>query len=193
MYNPAASLTGGKLGKNVDRRYRFGVLGALASAQAKKQENNLKIVTGLPNEGWTLVFDAPGYKIDASGLQPDGRDYFLATNPSTNVTISVYLEKVSGKATEDGCKDNREQRLSPDLGYKENIDKRESTGMTILEYTIAEFKGVPLQQRNLFACMAKDDVYVDIHLSKALFKASQEKLFSTVLDSAHFVNKTSSN
>ncbi len=64
--------------------------------------------------------------------------------------------------------------------------------MTILEYPIAEFKGVPVPQRNLFAGMAKDDVYVDIHLSKVLFKASQEKLLSTVLDSAHFVDKTSS-
>jgi hypothetical protein len=65
--------------------------------------------------------------------------------------------------------------------------------MTILEYTIAEFKGVPVQQRNLFACLAKDDVYVDIHLSKMLFKASEEELFTTDLDSAHFVDKTSSN
>ncbi len=77
---------------------------ALVSAQAKKQEDHPKIVMGLANEGWTLEFDAPGYKIDVSGLQPDGRDYFLATNPSTNVTISVYLERVSGKQPRMGAK-----------------------------------------------------------------------------------------
>jgi hypothetical protein len=168
--------------------------GALGAAQVKQQADRPRIVMWLPNKGWTLVFDAPGYKIGVDGLQPDGRNYFLAANKSTEVTISVYLEKVLGKATADGCKHNREQRPAQNSGYKkESIEKRESSGMTILEYTIAEFKGVPVQQRNLFACLAKDDVYVDIHLSKMLFKASEEELFTTDLDSAHFVDKTSSN
>lgn len=36
-------------------------------------------------------------------------------------------------------------------------------------------------------------MYVDIHVSKLLFKAPQEELLNAVLNSAHFVDKTSSN
>ena len=61
--------------------------------------------------------------------------------------------------------------------------------MEIVEYTIPELNGVPVQLRNLFACMPKDDVYVDIHLSKVLFKSQDEQLFTAVLNSAHFVSK----
>jgi hypothetical protein len=68
------------------------------------------------------------------------------------------------------------------------VATKKAAGMTIVEYTIPEF--VPVQQRNLFACLPKDDVYVDIHLSKVSFKTQDEKLFSDVLDSAHFVQKS---
>jgi tetratricopeptide (TPR) repeat protein len=64
--------------------------------------------------------------------------------------------------------------------------------MEIVEFTIPEFHGAPVQQRNPFACLPKDDVYADIHLSKVLFKPQQEELFNSVLNSAHFVDKSTS-
>lgn len=167
---------------------------AVATAQVKPQADNSKMEIALPSESWTLVFDAPGFKVSTNGLQPDGRAYLMAENKSTGVTLSAYLERVSGGATVDGCKENQKQRSEQKVPYKrENLTIRESGGMTVLEFTIAEFNGAPVQQRNLFACMAKDDVYVDIHLSKVLFKASHEELFNAVLNSAHFVDKSSAN
>jgi hypothetical protein len=69
------------------------------------------------------------------------------------------------------------------------VVSKKSSGMTILEFTIPEFQGVPVQQRNLFSCIPRDDVYVDIHLSKVAFKAQDEKLFDDVLGAARFVPK----
>ena len=169
--------------------------GIFPIAEASPQTaTNLKMEIGFPGEPWTLVFDAEGFKTNINGLQQDGRAYLEATNQSTYVTLSVYLQKVHGKATAEGCKKNQKNRLAQNVDYKrEKIETREAGGMAIVEYTISDFHGVPLQQRNLFACLPKDDVYVDIHVSKTLFKVQEEELLNTVLNSAHFVDKASSN
>ena len=171
------------------------ILGTPKIGQARPQQTATPTIeVGIPGETWSLVFDAPGYKVNRKDLRPDGRVYLLAENQSTGVTLSVNLERVSGEARTDDCKRTQSERLAQKVDYKrEKIETRESAGMEILEYTIPEFRGAPVQQRNLFACVAKDDVYVDIHLSKALFSPEQEQLLSTVLASAHFVENSSSN
>ena len=142
------------------------------------------------DEPWTLAFDVKDFAVKTNGLQPDGRAYLLAENQKANITLSVYLEKVSGTATAADCTENQKRRLEEKVEYKrEKIETRESFGMAIVEYTIPEFSGAPVQQRNLFACLPKDDVYVDIHLSKVPFKPQDEALFTGVLSSAHFVPK----
>ena len=109
------------------------------------------------------------------------------------MNLSVYLEKVSGTATDADCDESQKQRLDEKVEFKRDmVVTKKLAGMTIVEYTIPEFNGVPVQQRNLFACLPKDDVYVDIHLSKVSFKSQDEKLFSDILDSAHFIQKSSS-
>ena len=75
---------------------------------------------------------------------------------------------------------------------REKIETKESAGMAIVEYTVPEFNGAPVQQRNLFACLPKDDVFVDIHLSRIQFKPQDQELFDAVLKSAHFDDKTTS-
>ena len=168
-------------------------LGTPRSGQAQPQQTATGAIgVGLPGETWTLVFDTPGYKVNSNSLQPDGRAYLLAENQSTGVTLSVTLEKVSGQATSEDCKKTQNERLVQKADYRrEEVETRESAGMEILEYTIPEFGSAPVHQRNLFACMAKDDVYVDIHLSKTLFKPEQEQLLGAVLASAHFAENSS--
>ncbi|MGH9708795.1 MAG: hypothetical protein ACRD5R_18775 [Candidatus Acidiferrales bacterium] len=176
-------------------RTAFGVAIALliwgtpTTAQTPSQQTASPTMgVGLPSEPWTLVFDTAGFKVNSNGLQPDGRAYLLAENQSTGLTLSAYLEMVSGKATTDDCKKFQNDRLKQKVGYKrEKVETRESAGMEILEFTIPEFEGLRVQQRNVFACIAKDNVYVDIHLSKTMFEPEQEQLFDTVLSSAHFV------
>lgn len=173
----------------------LGVLlcGGLSVAQTAPNVSTSKLSVELPGEPWSLVFDAPGFKVNINGLQKDGRAYLEADNQSTGAVLSVFLERTSSKATDDECKANQERRLAQDVDYKrEKIETKNQDGMAIVEYTIPQFQGVPVQQRNLFACLPKDDVYVDIHISKSLFKAGQEQLLSAVLNSAHFVENAPS-
>src|SRR5882757_455364 len=168
---------------------RAGLMGGLAVLllgmflRAQEPKAGPKLAISFSNEPWILAFDAKDFAVDKNELQPDGRAYLLAENRKTNVTLSVYLERVPGAAMESDCDENQKQRLNQKAEFKrEMVATRKSAGMTIVEYTIPEFGGVPVQQRNLFACVPKDDVYVDIHLSKVSFKPQDEKFFNDVLD-----------
>ncbi len=52
-----------------------------------------------------------------------------------------------------------------------------------------EVNGVPANQRNIFVRMIKDDVFVDVHVSKLLFKAADQSGFDELIRSFHFVAK----
>jgi CRISPR/Cas system-associated protein endoribonuclease Cas2 len=165
-------------------------LGFSTAALAQKA-NGAKLEVTMVNEPWTVGFDIKDFSVKENRLQPDGRVYLLAENEKTMVTLSVYLERVQGSASASGCQETQKARLDEKVEYRrEKIETRQSADMEIVEYTIPEFGGVPVQQRNLFACLPKDDVYVDIHLSKVLFKPAEERLFTEILNSVHFLPKS---
>jgi hypothetical protein len=149
-------------------------LGIFTFMWAQGPNGTPKVSITLANEPWVLAFEAKDFAVKNNELQPDGRAYLLAENQKTNVTLSVYLERVAGAATETDCDESQKQRLEEKVEYKrEMVVTKKSAGMTIVEFTIPEFQGVPVQQRNLFACLPKDDVYADIHLSKVAFKPAR--------------------
>jgi hypothetical protein len=159
------------------------------SIPAPAQEKSApKLSVAIANEPWILAFDVKDFSIKTNGLQSDGRVYLLAENEKTMVTLSVYLERVQGTATASDCQNTQKARIGQKVEYtREKIETRQSAGMEIVEYTIPELSGLPIQQRNLFACLPKDDVYVDIHLSKPLFRPQDEQLFTAILNSVHLV------
>jgi tetratricopeptide (TPR) repeat protein len=145
----------------------------------------------LGGKAWALELDGTGFKTRANEIQPDGRRYFLAENTKNRVAISVYLEAAKAPARPGECKHSLEEKekrnssLAAD-GLK-GVAYRESGEMQILEFTLPEVDGVPTNQRNIFGCLTKEDVFVDIHISKVFFKAADQSLFDALLRSVHFV------
>lgn len=144
----------------------------------------------LPGKEWALEFDAPGFVISKNEVQPGGRRYFLANNSATKVNLSVFLERSKEPPTAADCKHGLEQRAHGNSPFnRKRIGFREAGLLQIMEYSVLEVDGLPVNQRSLFACTFKDDVYIDIHLSKALFKMADQPLFDTVLQGMHFMNR----
>ena len=145
----------------------------------------------LPGKSWALELDGTEFTAKANEIQADGRRYFLAENGKTRVVVSVYLETAKAPARPGECKHSLEEKekrnssLAAD-GLK-GVAYRESGEMQILEFTLPEADGVPTNQRNIFGCLIKDGVFVDVHLSKVFFKAADQPLFDALLQSIHFV------
>lgn len=163
-------------------------------ARSLQKQSGDALHVALPGEPWALTFDLPGFKVTQSGVEKDGRAYLMAENASSLMGLSVYLERTSGKATVDDCKRNQKERVTQKVPYKrEKIETSESGDTQIVEYTVPDAAGVKIEQRSLFACIAKDDVYVDIHVSKAFFKPDEESLLHSLFESAHFVELSLAN
>jgi tetratricopeptide (TPR) repeat protein len=147
----------------------------------------------LPAQPWALEVQVEGFSVEKNDVQPDGRRYFLAENKATKMVASVYLEAMSGAPGADECQRSlheKEARFSPlaTHGLKD-VEYSEKDGMSVLEYLIPEVKGAPINQFNVFACLVKGNVFVDIHISKALYTAADKPTFDTVLASFRFVDK----
>jgi hypothetical protein len=167
-----------------------GVLLFLAGGAAAQDSGAAKLSVWLPEQTWALEFDVPGFVISKNEIQPGGRRYFMATNPVSNVVVSVYLERAGKTPTIEECQEGLKQRAKgPSPFNRRKIGFREAGPLQIMEYSVLEVEGFPVNQRNLFACTMKDNVFVDIHLSKAPFKAADQPLFDAVLQSIHFVSR----
>jgi tetratricopeptide (TPR) repeat protein len=157
---------------------------------APAQSQDVQSVS-LPSLSWALEFSAPGFAVTRNEIQQDGRRYFLAENKQIGITVSVFLEAAHSKPGPDECKRSLEQRVtkfsSLTTGGLKGVAYRQSGDALVLEYMLPEVDGVPVNQKNLFACIPRDDAYIDFHISKVHFHEADRAQFDAILQSIHFV------
>jgi len=127
-----------------------GVVSALIALQADGQTKSepSSIFVSFKEKLWTLQIAAPGFLVTENVTQADGRQYLLATNDSSGYTLSVTLEKISGEATLDGCREGFRARTQPGGPFQlADIDQSQLTSMPILEYMIPEANHVAVKQK----------------------------------------------
>jgi len=163
----------------------LGVSVVAAGGQKEIAPNVLRLVC--PGEPWALTINLPGFRVKVNTITPDGRVYLVADKPDTGYTASVMLEKVDRPIKPSGCRDFLAARAKTNSGFeKKDVRLSELGQMAILEYLAPAVKGHKVRQKNLFACMAREDVYIDIHLSKTLYQPGEEKLFEEILQTVGF-------
>ena len=162
---------------------KLSVLMILGLAPALHSQQNSSLSASFPGKGWAVQIPASGFKVQTDEVQKDGRKYFLATNEKTGVTISVMLERSGQNATAEECRNSISQRATQAASEKfSDIGTRDVGNFPVLEYTIAEINGLKIGQRNVFTCIANEDVYADVHISKVSFQPSEEKLLMAYLE-----------
>jgi tetratricopeptide (TPR) repeat protein len=161
-----------------------------AQSDAKKAKDSVSV--SFPGKTWAVQIDSPGFTVNNRETQKDGREYLLANNSKTGVELSVTLEESKDGADSSTCPDYLQQRVKAlaQLGVT-GIQTSELNSMAVVEFLIPSVQGVPVQQRNLIACVVKEDVYIDIHLSKAQFQPKDESLLTNVLKEVRFSDQAS--
>ncbi len=139
-----------------------------------------------PEKGLGLSIDLTGFKRDIDQVKEDGRRYFTASHPTTGLNVSVTLEKVLTQASVQGCRDQLLLiRKGPLVTHGHEIKLNASGEIPTLEYTLRKFRGVRLDQKNMYACLAQDNVYADIQLSKVQYTTADASAFQSILNSVH--------
>jgi hypothetical protein len=153
---------------------------SFASAQESAPQDRLTL--SFPGKNWVIEINSPGFVVESQDRKPDGREYLLARNPKAEIVLSVTLEQAKGGANGKTCPDYLHKRMDSMSSLNPSeVSYSEIAQMAVVEYFVASIQGMPVRQKNFVACTTNDDVYVDIHLSKAKFQSSDESLFTDVL------------
>ncbi len=153
-------------------------------SQAVAEENESPTFVTWPEKGLGLSIDLAGFKKDLDLVKPDGRRYLMASHPKTGLNVSVTLELVPTQASAQGCIDQLKLIQKGPLATRGQDIKLDTAGkLPTLEYVLHKFEGVRVDQKNMYTCLAQQDVYADIHLSKAQYTTADAPFFQTILKS----------
>jgi hypothetical protein len=188
-------LPGGVEMKNYLLTVVFLCTAVSASSYAGQSDPPKPLEVTLPSLPWRLVLDAPGFTQRINEIQQGGRRYFLADSDTNHFAVSVFLEPTATSPPPGECERSLKATAArnvpasttplPGVRYRKNGD------MQILEYTLSS-EGVPLKQRNIFACIPREDAYIDIHISKVLFTDADQPAVDKLLQSFRIVPRDSS-
>lgn len=164
----------------------FSIAASLFAGQ-KDNENILKL--SLPEKTWALEINVEGFKVQKKILSSDGSamNIFLS-NKATGLNMSVYLEKALKAGDKNTVRDYYWEKEKSSPLEKEDIKMWEFGEMAISEYLIKKVANKKINMKNVNAYLVKEDIWVDIHLSKIEFESTEDKLFKEVLKTVKFIN-----
>jgi len=152
------------------------------TSQAAVGKDEPRTFVTWPEKGLGLSIDLTGFKKDIDQVKPDGRRYLMASHPKTGLNVSVTLEKVPTQASAQGCREQLQLiQKGPFVTRGQDIKLNADGEIPTLEYTLHKIQGVRLDQKNVYACMAQDNVYADIQLSKVQYTTADAPLFQSIL------------
>ena len=157
---------------------------SIGLAQAAIGEDEPPTFVAWPEKGLGLSIDLSGFKKDIDQVKPDGRRYLTASHPKTGLHVAITLEKVPTQVSAQGCKDQLQLiRNGPHVTHGRDIKLNTDGEIPTLEYTLRKLQGVRLDQKSIYACLAQDNIYADIQLSKMHYTIADAPLFQSILES----------
>ena len=149
---------------------------------AHAAEGSPRTIVSQPGGAVGLAIDLAGFTIDRDQSKEDGHRYLLASHPATGMNVSIAIEELPRLAPATGCVEQlRRLQKGPAVRRGQDIALTTARGMHLLEYTLHRFQGVRLDQKSIYACIAEQNVYANIHLSKLQYSAADDSLFQSLL------------
>src|SRR5438094_378308 len=171
----------------------FGTMTAPAAQEYKGQiklawpGSSDVITVSLPGKSRMLEINAPGFKTETSRTEPDGRRYVEATNSVSGVILSAFFSYIDPSEKSVSCRNSLPQWTARNMWLRPTGIKSSKLGEAeMVEYLIPEVHGKPIEQKNVFACLAEDGFFADIHVSKVQFKPDEESMLISIVKAAHF-------
>lgn len=140
----------------------------------------------LPGKSWGVSLGFSSFTISKDEIKADHRRYAMASQPTTGLNVSATLEQMTEPASSAGCIAQLERLKTSPLAA-DSRDMRLTTTSTLptLEYTVPTVRGIPVAQRHVHLCYPKENVYLDLHLSKVQYTAADDALFRDFLQTVH--------
>jgi hypothetical protein len=153
------------------------------------QEKRLEFT--VPGSPWTLTIPAGDFRLARKQMRSDGRGaYFHLVDEKQNINLSMFIEPVKDCNDSKSCRDMIWNLGNPEWVNPQNVVKSEIGDVSVLELMVPKYQGMDIRQQNVYAEFVVDGFWVDMHLSKVLYKPEEHKLFERIIKSVRFESKT---
>ena len=133
---------------------------------------------------WWLRFPKSDYQLHIKERKPDGKSfYYMFVNTVNNLNVSFSIEPVSKCSSSNECREMVWNTPNPSIVNPVNVKRYERNDFSVIEYFLPVIYRKKLDQMNLSAELVRDGYWVDLHVSKILYKDSEKELFDGVIDS----------
>ena len=145
----------------------------------------------VPGAPWTLTIPSGSFVLEGQEIKPDGRHgYFILRDKQSDVSMSLFIEPVDKCSDSKSCRDMVWKLGNPSWENPQNVVLSKIGEVHFFEFLIPSFRGRPVQQQNMYAQFVVDGFWVDMHISKILYKPEEHKLFEDIIKSVKFETKT---
>ncbi len=152
--------------------------------------DNKVIVITVPAAPWTLTLPGDNLAIEQQQIKPDGQHgYFLITTTKNDMTISLFIEPAVKCKSSKECRDMVWKMGNPSWENPQKVVLSEIGDVSFVEFFMASYQSMPVQQQNMYAEFVVDGFWVDLHISKTLYKPKEHELFERLVKSIKFEPK----
>jgi hypothetical protein len=146
----------------------------------------------VPAAPWTMTLPAGNFVVEQRQQKPDGSSgYFFLTDDQSHLNVSFYIEPVGSCKTSKACRDMVWKMGNPSWENPKNFVSSQIGEVSYFEFLIPSFRDQPVQQQNMYAEFVVDGFWVDLHISKVLYKREDHELFEQLVKAIKFEPKPS--
>lgn len=169
----------------------FLVAFSLSNVFAQSQQVNSSTLNfTVPRAPWTISISGGVLVLDdwQTKLAAE-RGYFVMNDTKNEMTISLFIEPVVKCKTSKECRDFVWKSGNPMWKNLENIVQSEIGEISTFEFFRKEVLGRELKMQDMYAEFVVDNYWVDLHISKVLYKPEDHALFEQLVKSVKFETK----
>jgi hypothetical protein len=164
---------------------------ALASGQTPQEKRLSFTYEKLP---WTLTLPADDFELAQERLKQDGNGaYFYIVDRKQKINLSMFIEPATKCRDSKSCSEMVWKAGNPKWNNPQNVSHSQIGDVSIFEFLIPSYQGMPIRQQNMYAQFVVNGFWVDMHISKVLYEPSERRLFERIIKAVKFEPKPKQN
>jgi hypothetical protein len=168
----------------------FGVLLVAPAALAAGSVQDKRLEFTVPGAPWIMTLPARDFELAEQKLKPDGSGaYFYLSSEQSHLLVSFFIEPVSQCKNSKACRDMVRKAGNPSWEKPQNFISSEIGDVSYFEFLVPSFRGQPIRQQNLYAEFVVDGFWVELHISKVLYRPDEHELFEQLVKAIKFEPK----
>ena len=135
----------------------------------------------LPGRDWAIEVGLPGFVIQQEEVQAHAQGArMMGEKPNSGTYVSMFMEPRPTPATSKSCRDDYWAKGKDSPSQKTNIELSDLGQMSLIKWLQPDHQGARIDQQHMHAFLGRDNVCMEVHISKIYFKPGEESVFGDI-------------